>query len=244
MNIQRLWNIAPVATINCVDMGILTPNFNKSITEVAISTFDSYCNRSLEKTHHEKKRRSSQRSTSTSSDVNLTLNDFFFEYQKIHGFTRGLIHFNNSKEIKTLETVLEKHVMHYLSFLDSKSSHALNLYNDGILSLDIWAAVQHGDGAYHKNHVHEGAILSGVYYSSIPNGSAPLIMYKPRNTECANDAVDHHHVFTPLEGQLIIFPPWLLHGVPKATSTTYSPRVSFAFNLSGPIMGDPWNITR
>lgn len=247
MNIQRFWNVAPVATINLVDMGILTSKFNKIITQIGVSAFDSYCNTSFptpNQSRVKRNRKPTQRFTSAAFDMTPTPNDFFFEYQKINGFTRGLLHFKTSKEMKTLEEAIEKQIIDYFSFLDGKTSHVLNLFNNGILSLDIWAAVQRGEGAYHKNHVHEGVILSGVYYCSIPDDSAPLVMYKPENTECKNDEVDHQ-VILPVEGQMILFPPWLLHGVPRAIRTTNAPRVSFAFNLSGPIvLGDPWDLTR
>jgi hypothetical protein len=57
-------------------------------------------------------------------------------------------------------------------------------------------------------------------------------------------------IMNPKEGQVIIFPPWLLHGVPKVEtdsdeSNFQEPRVSFAFNLSGAYAGgDPWNFTQ
>lgn len=237
---------APVATINFIDMGILTSMFNKSLTQIAVSTFDSYCDTSFRTTNQNRRRRnksSTQSCKYVRSETNPTPNDFFFEYQRINGFTRGLNQFKNSNDIKTLEEAIEKQVINYFSFLDAKSSHALTLFKDGILSLDIWAAVQDGIGAYHKNHVHEGVVLSGVYYSSVPEGSAPLLMHKPKQTESSDDEVDLH-VIEPVEGQLIVFPPWLLHGVPEAKRPPDSPRVSFAFNLSGPIIGDPWDITR
>lgn len=30
------------------------------------------------------------------------------------------------------------------------------------LTIDLWAAVQRGDGSHHKFHVHEDAVVSGV----------------------------------------------------------------------------------
>ena len=50
---------------------------------------------------------------------------------------------------------------------------------DHRINIDVWASVQPGYGARHGDHVHEGAIVSGVYYAAVPDGSAPLVFRKP-----------------------------------------------------------------
>jgi len=141
----------------------------------------------------------------------------------------------------------------------------------------MWAAVQRGKGAYHAYHVHEGTIVSGVYYSCCPTvGCAPLVLKKP-SAECivdgnangdddenesswywyatsdGDDGMDEGDVVIhPEEGQLILFPPWVSHGVPlvhedsEMLDENNTSRVSWAFNLTGRLasIGDPWSVTR
>jgi uncharacterized protein (TIGR02466 family) len=119
----------------------------------------------------------------------------------------------------------------------------------------MWSAVQRGKGAYHQDHVHEGVLVSGVYYAAVPDGSAPLVLRRPVDVhgngfvaEGHDDDDDDDFILQPSEGQLVIFPPWLLHGVPLSSNNEESsglPRVSFAFNLNGAYArGDPWDVTR
>jgi hypothetical protein len=65
---------------------------------------------------------------------------------------------------------------------------------------------------------------------------------------------DDDVIIHPRNGQLILFPPWLKHGVPLATNGQQLdgdlypslPRVSWAFNLTARLayIGDAWNVTR
>ena len=135
---------------------------------------------------------------------------------------------------------------------------ATQLTSSGVgLSIDMWAAVQRGTGAHHAYHVHEGAIVSGVYYSSCPPGCAPLVLRPPSNAEenenanrppSENGAEEEDVTIHPKEGQLVLFPPWVWHGVPESGSEKAGsePRVSWAFNLTGRLagIGDAWSITQ
>ena len=113
-------------------------------------------------------------------------------------------------------------------------------------------------GAYHADHVHEGALVSGVYYAAVPPGSAPLVLRKPK---AENGQVEESQqkpfeeisdvVHAPTEGDLVLFPPWVEHGVPVAEAqenieSSNVARVSFAFNVTGAFAlgNDPWNVTR
>lgn len=113
-------------------------------------------------------------------------------------------------------------------------------------------------GAYHADHVHEGALVSGVYYSAVPSGSAPLFLRKPKaddtrvdgsQSQTSDEVSDVIHV--PMEGDLVLFPPWVEHGVPVAEEQAHIDsssltRVSFAFNVTGAFAlgNEPWNVTR
>ena len=56
----------------------------------------------------------------------------------------------------------------------------------------------------------------------------------------------------PSNGQLVLFPPWLNHGVPLAQEqkgeelSSPLPRVSWAFNLNARLayVGNAWDVTR
>ncbi len=61
---------------------------------------------------------------------------------------------------------------------------------------------------------------------------------------------DEDVVHAPKDGDLVLFPPWVEHGVPLADEpagdSSSLARVSFAFNVTGALTlgNDPWNVTR
>lgn len=243
MNTRRLWDAATIASVNLIDLGLVDEVFNKNITQVALSTFHNYLNiSSLANTRRGRKGSTRTSDPTTVHSTKPTPNDFFFEYQRINGYTRGVQSLKENIHVGTLNSLIFKQSHEYLQLLGGeRASQVISLMEDGILSFDIWAAVQQGADAYHKDHVHENVLLSGVYYAAVPDGSAPLILHKPQHSKSEIGDSDVH-VITPVEGQTIIFPPWLLHGVPMPKNPPTSPRVSFAFNLSGPFI-DPWEVT-
>ena len=96
-----------------------------------------------------------------------------------------------------------------------------------------------------------------MYYAAVPSGSAPLVLRKPNHedTQTEEPQIDEPSdvVLAPTEGDLVLFPPWVEHGVPLAeeqqqqhTDSVNLPRVSFAFNVTGALAlgNDPWNVTR
>lgn len=102
-------------------------------------------------------------------------------------------------------------------------------------------------------------MVSGVYYAAVPDGSAPLVLRKPkygdegggRGEDGGLRDDDGDFVVYPREGQLVMFPPWLVHGVPMVREggdgedgSLDLPRVSFAFNVCGAYLGDPWDLTK
>lgn len=92
-------------------------------------------------------------------------------------------------------------------------------------NMHMWASV-HQDGSAHPQHVHVGAVLSGVLYVRSPEGSGEIVFHDPRGSlPPFGRAVSHK----PCAGDLLIFPPWLEHGV-AATATVDGPRISVSFN--------------
>jgi len=227
--------------------------------------------------------------SSESSSTAPTPNDNFFEYQRRVGYTLNNNQHRSSDEDVFLQQLKETHIsnaiIYYLQHFhindgqDNNNSATLQqhrltnsiidvLQSDSSpeLTIDLWAAVQRGEGAHHKFHVHEGAIVSGAYYSNCPLGCAPLVLRRPvldsdcNVVDCAqndgglvrennDDAVLH-----PINGQLVLFPPWLKHGVPLAkelkreesSASSTLPRVSWAFNLTARLahIGNAWDVTR
>eukprot|EP00532_Pseudo-nitzschia_australis_P001072 CAMPEP_0168182940 /NCGR_PEP_ID=MMETSP0139_2-20121125/12171_1 /TAXON_ID=44445 /ORGANISM="Pseudo-nitzschia australis, Strain 10249 10 AB" /LENGTH=315 /DNA_ID=CAMNT_0008103923 /DNA_START=146 /DNA_END=1090 /DNA_ORIENTATION=- len=210
------------------------------------------------------------KSNDNSNEIFVTDNDFFFEHQKNRGYRLASQAIANCDCTKLLqEDYLVDIVAYYLEKLcGAKPLADLLLLGTGECSIDMWAAVQRGKGAYHADHVHEGALVSGVYYASVPSGSAPLVLRKPKANlnhrideelpqlaqQTKNDDDDDGQVsdviISPAEGNLVLFPPWVEHGVPLAgeqqdeyeDSSINDPRVSFAFNVTGAVVlgNDPW----
>lgn len=245
-------------TRNLLELGLVDKAFNQSLTQAAVSAFDRYV---MAQQHNSttasgtatnsggRRRRKlkgdhSQPITTIKLDPDKpTPNDQFFEHQKSRGYS--VMDDNSSSHPEMMDVLRDSILMDASSVYLKECGAPENLLQQlGVLySIDAWAAVQHGQGAYHRDHVHEDVLVSGVYYASVPEGSAPLVLQRPRECDTAEESV----VVSPQAGQLIIFPPWLWHGVPLAEDSNMSPqqpRVSFAFNLSGPYAGDPWEITR
>ena len=193
-------------------------------------------------------------------NLTLTDNDFFFEHQKTRGYRLAAPAIADCDCTRRLqEDFLVDAVAYYLEAVcGAKLLADQLLLGTGELSIDMWAAVQRGKGAYHADHVHEGALVSGVYYAAVPYGSAPLVLRRPKADETRmdeaqtqSDDISDDAVISPTEGHLILFPPWVEHGVPfpeeqHNVDSNNLPRVSFAFNVTGAFTlgSDPWNITR
>jgi len=199
-------------------------------------------------------------SNGVGNSMTLTDNDFFFEHQKTRGY-RLASHAIADCECSELlqEEYLVDAVSYYLDTVcDAKHLADLLLLGTGELSIDMWAAVQRGKGAYHADHVHEGALVSGVYYAAVPSGSAPLVLRRPKpddtrigESQLKKSDEGSDVILSPTEGDLVLFPPWVEHGVPVAeeqqnTDSNNLPRVSFAFNVTGALVlgSDPWDVTR
>mmetsp|Transcript_9628 Transcript_9628/g.14491 ORF Transcript_9628/g.14491 Transcript_9628/m.14491 type:complete len:269 (-) Transcript_9628:1501-2307(-) len=267
MTIQRLWSTVPIFSRNLIKCGIITSSTNEKISQDSVATFENYCSsknhatgietsQSLPSTRSRRtrNRRARESSPQTSNlelcrdeqGKGLTINDYFFEHQRVNGYINGTPILSQSQDVHALSNIISLQVEKYLETFGGGASELTQLMHSGIISLDMWVAIQQGNGAYHKDHVHEGVLLSGVYYSSIPEGSSPLVFHKPKihSDEDGNEEIETNevHILEPEEGQIVVFPPWLLHGVPP-TEKQNKPRISLAFNLSGAYT-DPWSVTK
>jgi len=109
---------------------------------------------------------------------------------------------------------------------------------------NMWANVNY-KGSHNKNHVHPGALWSGVYYIQVPENSGniwfsdpapqkimdqPIIKEKPEQWQ--KHLTQVHYKSMP--GRLIMFPGWLTHEVDVNASKEKgqkSWRISVSFNF-------------
>eukprot|EP00411_Alexandrium_monilatum_P001445 CAMPEP_0175195012 /NCGR_PEP_ID=MMETSP0093-20121207/6783_1 /TAXON_ID=311494 /ORGANISM="Alexandrium monilatum, Strain CCMP3105" /LENGTH=514 /DNA_ID=CAMNT_0016487943 /DNA_START=1 /DNA_END=1542 /DNA_ORIENTATION=+ len=122
-------------------------------------------------------------------------------------------------------------------------------------SMYLWAAVYPQDAASrasHDWHTHPDALASGVIYAANPRRT-PLVFADPRGAPPASRQdrqmaqggtfhprapFDASYRVVAEEGELVVFPPWLLHSVPSALSGDGSGwRVAFPFNLLARVPG-------
>ena len=102
------------------------------------------------------------------------------------------------------------------------------------LAFEAWGNV-HDAGGFNMSHIHQGALLSGVFYASAPPGSGAIVFRDPRAGPFhglrawrgQNAYVESR--FTPRDGTMLLFPPWLEHWVEPHAGP--SPRYAVAFNV-------------
>lgn len=103
---------------------------------------------------------------------------------------------------------------------------------------NFWINIS-GPGAYNVSHIHPNSSFSGVFYVQVPADSGCLIfeddqhrmLEEARRTKAATDATLQHQTywFSPVPGQLLLFPATLPHRV--ATNRSGADRVTIAFNM-------------
>ena len=107
---------------------------------------------------------------------------------------------------------------------------------------NMWANINY-PGAYNQTHIHPNSQWSGVYYVKVPKNSGslwvedprpgPNIML-PRRHKSLPKALWRMVLYPPQEGQIIMFPAWLPHGVEMNESKEKGEegwRVSVSFNF-------------
>ena len=92
-------------------------------------------------------------------------------------------------------------------------------------------------GDYNTMHNHRGALLSGVFYIDVPDENMGALYFErddhinyyiPENIGSYNHTVGTRIQYQPINGNLIIFPAWLKHGVEGNRSNQL--RISMSFN--------------
>jgi uncharacterized protein (TIGR02466 family) len=99
--------------------------------------------------------------------------------------------------------------------------------------LQSWVNL-HDRGGFNFLHLHEGSLLSGSFYISVPSGSGQFVFRDPRpgvihgyvKGGVPNGHADIH--LTPSAGLLVLFPCWMEHYVEPHDSD--EPRIAIGFN--------------
>lgn len=74
-------------------------------------------------------------------------------------------------------------------------------------------------GGFNMQHGHAGALYSGCYYVRVPENSGDITFHDPRPGAVYSPLKSKQSfgslqvLFTPQEGQLVLFPSWLEHSV-------------------------------
>lgn len=105
-----------------------------------------------------------------------------------------------------------------------------------LFSLDAWININ-PKFSYNKQHTHGGnVVLSMVYYAKVPKNSGTFYFKSQslRSDKISSLDIDKGNIFStyretlPLEGDLLVFPGWIDHGVNQNMSD--EDRISYAFN--------------
>jgi uncharacterized protein (TIGR02466 family) len=130
-----------------------------------------------------------------------------------------------------------------------------HIKSKGELREDFWSAVYIPD-TVHSHHVHQASIVSAVYYSKVGAENTPIVFSDPRGAgpihnyeqflgehDFEPEAPFHQQYnYFPEEGELILFPSWLVHKVPAHKGK--DDRVSWPYNYnSADLNFDAWSRT-
>jgi hypothetical protein len=141
------------------------------------------------------------------------------------------------------------------------------MFNPDALRMHVWASVHEGTSTHvphdHENSALSGVRqpsphprpkrtctracqkhclrdCSQVFYVSVPPHAGEICFEDPRSTRLfwsETPFAARRLVHTPRAGELLLFPPWLVHSVGSSESST-SPRISISFNLFTTREGD------
>ena len=138
-----------------------------------------------------------------------------------------------SKEVERLRQHMAQNALAYLDALGRSRGWTVEKLAEKIF---LWASVHEGCSA-HMPHVHETSAVSGVYYVAVPAGSGALVLEDSRGVRAP---FGNRVIHPPRAGELIVFPPWLVHHV-QSTCThgggggggRGTARISISFNVRG-----------
>lgn len=118
--------------------------------------------------------------------------------------------------------------------------HLQGFQTDCFLDITSWLQLYPPNSFFIK-HDHYGAVASGVVYLEVPENSGDLRFYDPihqrrltnvffKSIISTQNEYNYQYInYTPKEGEMIIFPPWLEHSVEFNRSN--QERISVSFNI-------------
>ena len=91
---------------------------------------------------------------------------------------------------------------------------------------------------YNLNHIHPGCLVSGVYYTKVPENSGAIYFNNPVGNDIGlSKFISNSLELRPFreypseEGELFLFPSWLDHGV-LPNMNENEDRISISFNVN------------
>ena len=154
------------------------------------------------------------------SHNDMLINDAFFHSQVNPNSENAF--FESEEAFMTLKTIAgEMFSDTMLTFFNKEVTQ------ETIDAIFCWATVGgKSTNSFHPPHSHKNSVLSGVFYSSVPeSGSAPITFADPRGK------FQTVHSHSPKKNSFLVFPSWLEHFVGPSDSTDF--RVSYSCNLPG-----------
>lgn len=182
-------------------------DFNKALTKIALEQYDRFV--------VEHNNSPSKEADADEQDINSA----FYEWQAAFHDKAGLSVMTGPIYQELLQ-LLSQNIMSYLTQIGKQ-----HLVEPSNIDIFAWASV-HPRGSCHLSHVHPGSLVSGVYYSQVPEGAGSLLLEDPRGPL---PPFNSRFTLQPKEGDLIIFPSWLSHQVSPTSSR--DPRISWSFNV-------------
>ena len=128
--------------------------------------------------------------------------------------------------------------------LESRIQKKLDMYTNSLklqkVAIDnSWFNIQ-DIGSILKLHMHTRSLISAALNINVDEKSSPLFFYNPNSlthftysltSKTQSDFNFHHQSFQPKNGEMYIFPSWLLHGSNDEQNKTKD-RTVISFNAS------------
>jgi len=160
------------------------------------------------------------------------LNEEFFYFQKRRYGVTG--HFSDpspegwmaSPAAQELLSAVNAAAARYLESVGHWSGRDIGSWAINPDRWHMWASVHQG-GSTHASHMSMGAAVSAVLYIRTPPGTGQICFLDPRGRVPPFERQVRH---SPVEGDLLLFPPWLPHSVACGDDSD-GPRISISFNL-------------